>query len=124
VAASSQVAAGFAPVTRSVTGVTTSSRVWSVTVEGRPVAGVATYVVSPEAAKSEIFRDQFLVQLLNTLAKDARVTFVRMNGKPVAISKGKTSIAGWFRGSHAVVVLREASSPALESLVASLINTA
>jgi hypothetical protein len=122
--ASSALTKQFAPVTRSVSTVVTGTQLRSVSLGGRPLGGVALYEVPAAVSASTQFQDQFVVQLLSTLAAGSAPTFVRIEGKPVAVCHGAKACAGWFDGTRAVIVVRESGSTTPEVFAASILKHA
>jgi hypothetical protein len=115
--ASATVAARFAPVQKASGGMLVSSSVRTLTVGGKDVGGVAVYGVKPGAAKSPIFQDQYVVQLVNSIAgATSPPRFVRAGGQVLALSTGPTAVAGWFQGDRVVLVHRQGAAPDLAGL--------
>ena len=115
--ASASDEARFAPVTKASGGLLVSSTVSTVTVGGRDVGAVASYGTRRGAAKSPIFQDQYVVQLLNAVAGSASPPrFVRAKDKVMAFSTGPTAVAGWFDGDRVVLVYRQGGTPDLAAL--------
>jgi len=115
--ASAQDKARFTPVRKASGGLITKGSVTSVTVSGRDVGAVAVYGTKQGLAKSPMFQDQYVVQLMNAVAgADASPRFVRSQGKVVALSTGAQAVAGWFDGDRVVLVFRAAKSPDLAAL--------
>lgn len=116
-AASSSDLARFAPVTKASGGLLVSSSVKTLKVAGDDVGGVAVYRVKPGLAKSSMFQDQYVVQLINAVAgRTARPRFVRADGQVVALSSGPPAVAGWFEGNQVVLLYRQTSTPDLAAL--------
>ena len=91
---------------------------------GDDVGGVASYAVKPGLSASPTFQDQYVVQLVNAVAgHGAPPRFVRADGHVMALSTGPAAVAGWFEGTHVVLLYRQAPSPDLAALALSVRNT-
>lgn len=121
-AAPSAVKQQFAPATNASGGLLTSSRVSTVKVGGRVVGAVAVYSTKPGLAKSPMFQDQYVVQLMQAMDKSKTPPrFVRLNGRVVALAD-RSSLAGWFEGDRMVLVRRSGTSPDLAGLALGVIR--
>jgi hypothetical protein len=116
--------ARFAPVTKASGGLLVSSSVKTLKVTGDDVGGVAVYRVKPGLAKSPMFQDQYVVQLINAVAgRTARPRFVRADGHVVALSTGPMAVAGWFDGNDLVLLYRQTAIPDLAALALGVRST-
>jgi hypothetical protein len=119
--ASAAVEHWFAPVVPAAGGLLSGQRIKAIRVGGQQVGGVASYAVKPGLAKSTVFQDQYVVQLVHAVTKDATPPqLVRIDDHVVALSKGAVAVAGWFEGDIAVLVYRAGSSPDLTALAAAV----
>jgi hypothetical protein len=101
-----------------------SQAISSVSVAGRDVGAVAVYGTKPGLAKSALFQDQYVVQLINAVAgSSAAPRFVRADGAVLALSSGRTALAGWFTGDKVVLVYRQGSTPDLTALALGVRST-
>jgi hypothetical protein len=94
-----------------------SSAVSGLSVGGRNVGAVAVYGTKPGMAKSEIFQDQYVTQLINAVTKEkTSPRFVQVHGQVFALSTGSVAVAGWFEGDQVVLVYRQRPTPELAAL--------
>jgi hypothetical protein len=115
--ASAKDRARFAPARKASGGLVTSSSVRTLTVSGRDVGGVAVYGTEKGLSKSPMFQDQYVVQLINAITgSKSAPRFVRADGEVMALSTGRTAVAGWFEGNHVVLVYRQGRTPDLAAL--------
>lgn len=122
-AAPAEAKAFFAPVTNASGGLVVSSKVSAVKIDGRAVGMVGVYSVKPGLSKSDMFQDQYVVQLIQAVTKSSSSPrFVRMNGRVVALSTGRVPVVGWFEADRAVLIHRQAAKPDLEDLAFSVIR--
>lgn len=122
-APSAAVRESLAGVAKAAKGVSVSSRLNSLSIGDKRVGGIAAVAVPAEMARSHTFQDQFVVQLLNSVADGAKEPrFVRVDGVPVATTDGKVRYVGWFDENIAYVVARQASGPDLVSLAAAVMD--
>ena len=98
-------------------GLLVSKAVNTLTVSGRDVGGVAVYNTKKSVAKSPLFQDQYVVQLINAVTRSKSAPrFVRANGQVMALSTGGAAVAGWFEGNRVVLVYRQTKTPDLADL--------
>jgi hypothetical protein len=89
----------------------------TLTVSGRDVGGVAVYSTKKSVAKSPVFQDQYVVQLINAVTRSKSAPrFVKADGQVMALSTGGTAVAGWFEGNRVVLVYRQTKTPDLAAL--------
>jgi hypothetical protein len=113
--------ARFKAVHKASAGLLVSSSVKSLNVAGRDVGSVAVYGTKPGLAKSTMFQDQYVVQLINAVAGvKSSPAFVRAHGQVIALSTGKVAVAGWFDGSKVVLLYRAGTTPDLAALAVSV----
>ena len=107
----------FAPAREASGGLLVSSSVKTLTVSGRDVGGVAVYTTKKGVAKSPVFQDQYVVQLINAVTgSKSAPRFVKADGQVMALSTGSKAVAGWFEGNQVVLVYRQAKTPDLAAL--------
>lgn len=107
----------FAPARKASGGLLVSSSVKTLMVSGRDVGGVAVYSTKPGVAKSSVFQDQYVVQLINAVTgSKSAPRFVKADGQVMALSTGGPAVAGWFEGDRVVLVYRQAKTPDLAAL--------
>jgi hypothetical protein len=109
--------AHFARALRASGGLLVSKAVNTLTVSGRDVGGVAVYSTKKSLAKSPVFQDQYVVQLINAVTRSKSAPrFVKADGQVMALSTGGTAVAGWFEGNRVVLVYRQTKTPDLADL--------
>jgi hypothetical protein len=109
--------AHFARALKASGGLAVSKAVSTLTVSGRDVGGVAVYSTKKSLAKSPVFQDQYVVQLINAVTRSKSAPrFVRADGQVMALSTGGTAVAGWFDGNRVVLVYRQTKTPDLADL--------
>jgi len=109
--------AHFARALRASGGLLVSKAVSTLTVSGRDVGGVAVYSTKKSLAKSPVFQDQYVVQLINAVTRSKSAPrFVKTDGQVMALSTGGTAVAGWFEGNRVVLVYRQTKTPDLADL--------
>jgi hypothetical protein len=107
----------FARAVKASGGLLESKTVRTLTVSGRDVGGVAVYSTKKSLAKSPVFQDQYVVQLINAVTRSKSAPrFVKAGGQVMALSTGGTAVAGWFEGNRVVLVYRQAKTPDLADL--------
>jgi hypothetical protein len=108
----------FAPVAEASSDLLKAPTIQTLTVSGREVGTVAVYAVkSGVAADSARFQDQFIVQLINAVAKSKSApTFVKTDSQVMALSTGDKAVAGWFDNNRVVLVYRQDKQPDLTEL--------
>jgi hypothetical protein len=116
--ASSADRARFAPAVEASGGVLASASVQTLTVGGQDVGGVVVYGTKPGLAKSPMFQDQYVVQLINAVThSSSSPRFVRAKGQVMALSTGSAgAVAGWFQGTKVLLVYRHGRTPDLTGL--------
>ena len=115
--ASAKDRARFARALEASGGLLVSKSVSTLTVSGRDVGGVAVYSTKKSLAKSPMFQDQYVVQLINAITRSkSGPRFVKAEGQVMALSTGGAAVAGWFEGNRIVLVYRQAKSPDLAAL--------
>jgi hypothetical protein len=111
----------FSPVAKASGGLATQRSVTTVRVGGKDAGVVAVYTLRPGASKSSTFQDQYVVQLLNAVSKSSsEPRFVKIGSQVMALSTGKTPVAGWVSSNRLVLVLRQGSQPDLAALAAAV----
>jgi len=121
--ATSKVRSRLAVISDAAKGVAVGTRLSTVSLQGRAVGGVASVAVPSKMAGNAMFQDQFVVQLLNAVSKGSeKPRFVRLSGRPVAVTQGKLRLAGWFEGSRAVVLAIDSAEPDVTSLAAAVME--
>jgi hypothetical protein len=119
-----KIEAPLAAVATRSAGILVSSSFSSVLSGGRPVGTVGTYVTKPGLARSTVFQDQYLVQLIDAVAgKRPEPRFVRLDGRVVALSSGAPAVAGWFEADRVLLLLRAGTSPELAALAQGVMRT-
>jgi hypothetical protein len=109
--------ARFARALKASGGLVVSKSVSTLTVSGRDVGGVAVYSTKKSLAKSPVFQDQYVVQLINAVTgSKSAPRFVKADGQVMALSTGGAAVAGWFEGNRVVLVYRQAKTPDLADL--------
>ena len=107
----------FAPARKASGGLLVSSSVKTLMVSGRDVGGVAVYSTKKGLAKSPVFQDQYVVQLINAVTgSKSAPRFVKADGQVMALSTSGAAVAGWFQGDDVVLVYRAAKTPDLADL--------
>jgi len=115
--ASAEDRARFARAVKASGGLLVSKSVSTLTVSGRDVGGVAVYGTEKSLAKSPVFQDQYVVQLINAVTRSKSAPrFVKADGQVMALSTGGAAVAGWFEGNRVVLVYRQTKSPDLAGL--------
>jgi hypothetical protein len=116
--ASAEDRARFAPVIKASGGLLASASVQTLSVGGRDVGGVAVYDAKPGLAKSPMFQDQYVVQLVNALTgSSSSPRFVRADGHVLALSTVPAgAVAGWFQGNKVVLLYRQGAAPDVTGL--------
>jgi hypothetical protein len=116
--------ARFARALKASGGLVVSKSVSTLTVSGRDVGGVAVYSTRKSLAKSPVFQDQYVVQLINAVTRSKSAPrFVKADGQVMALSTGGAAVAGWFEGNRVVLVYRQEKTPDLADLAFSVKST-
>ena len=93
----------------------------AVSVGGKDAGAVAVYGTKRGVAKSPMFQDQYIVQLVNAITgAQSAPKFVRTQGQVMALSTGRVSVAGWFKGDDVVLLYRKDGAPDLVRLATSI----
>ena len=111
----------FTPVAKASGGLATQRSVTTVRVGGRDAGVVAVYTLKPGSSRSSTFQDQYVVQLLNAVSRStSEPRFVKVGSQVMALSTGKTPVAGWVSSNRLVLVLRQGNQPDLAALAAAV----
>ena len=79
---------------------------------------MVVYSTKPGLAKSPMFQDQYVVQLINAVTGSSSAPrFVRAGGQVLALSAGPAgAVAGWFQGDKVLLLYRQGRTPDLTGL--------